>query len=499
MAYVELSHVSFGHAGGPWILSDISLRFERGVTAIVGENGAGKSTLLSLVAGTLTPSSGTLRRVPGELGVALCPQDAAQLSEVEQRFFKASDRAAQRLKGLLHIESLVPARWHTFSAGERRRVQLAAALHAEPELILLDEPTNHVDVETRERIAQALSGYPGIALLVSHDRALIDALAHRTVRLHRGCARVTEGGYAAARAVWDAEEARARDERDGLVRQARAAAARLECARQASDATERGRSAKARMRNPNDRDGRGMGQKTRAAWAEAQASRTVSVRRKQADDRARALGDVRVDKALGGRVYARFSPCPRPVLVSIERDAVWRGEKRVLVDLRLSVPRDLSARIEGPNGAGKSTLLEELYLALPAKDRARVTYLRQELSANEAMAVLEQVRTLPREEKGRVLDLVAALGLDPKRLLASPCPSPGEAKKLTLALGLGTDAWGLFLDEPTNHLDLPAIERLELALAGYPGALLLVTHDQTFLADRVSQTYRVHAGRVQLA
>jgi ATPase subunit of ABC transporter with duplicated ATPase domains len=96
-----------------------------------------------------------------------------------------------------------------------------------------------------------------------------------------------------------------------------------------------------------------------------------------------------------------------------------------------------------------------------------------------------------------VLSIVAALGVAPDRLLATARPSPGEARKLLIARGLGSQAWGLVLDEPTNHLDLPALERLEAALAAYPGALLLVTHDDAFARACTTSRWRIEGGRIE--
>ena len=186
---------------------------------------------------------------------------------------------------------------------------------------------------------------------------------------------------------------------------------------------------------------------------------------------------------MGRSVFVNYEPAPRAHVLRYEGDLTV-GARVLLRDVRVALARDARVHLVGPNGAGKTTLLRAL-LRTSTLPRERVFSVEQELAPEEATALLDSVRREPRESRGRILSLVAALGVDPDRLLASAAPSPGEAKKLAMATALGRRVWVLFLDEPTNHLDLPSIERLQGALRDYPGALLFVSHDRLF-ADAVA-------------
>ena len=183
-----------------------------------------------------------------------------------------------------------------------------------------------------------------------------------------------------------------------------------------------------------------------------------------------------------------MSPAPRP--------GAFAGGRPLLRGVKVRLGRSDRVRLAGPNGAGKTTILEALVRAAGLPPNRNLA-LPQELGPGAGAAALDEVRSLAPEVRGRVLSLVAALGVDPARLLASRSPSPGEARKVVLALGLGRHAWAVILDEPTNHLDLPSVERLEAALAAYPGAVVLVTHDEAFAARCASVTWRIEGGRVE--
>jgi len=161
-------------------------------------------------------------------------------------------------------------------------------------------------------------------------------------------------------------------------------------------------------------------------------------------------------------------------------DATVGVTDRLIVEhVNLTLGRGDRVWLSGANGSGKTTLVRAL-LEQARVPGEKILYLPQDLSVEEEARTLTDLRTLSGVEKGRVLSLVAALGVEPDRLLATNQPSPGEARKLLIAEGLGRHVWVLVLDEPTNHLDLPGIERLEIALRAYPGSLILVTHDQRF-------------------
>jgi macrolide transport system ATP-binding/permease protein len=149
------------------------------------------------------------------------------------------------------------------------------------------------------------------------------------------------------------------------------------------------------------------------------------------------------------------------------------GERRALV---------------GVNGSGKSTLVRA-FVSAWSRDPVRLVYLPQEIPEGEGSRILAEARALPRKELGHLMTVVDDLGSEPERLLATETPTPGETRKLLLALGVVREPWLIVMDEPTNHLDLPSTELLEQALAACPCALLLVSHDARFLAAVGCETW----------
>ncbi len=496
MSVLRLHGVSVAWAASAPIFESVSLTLDRGFYGLVGANGAGKTTLLTILAGQRAPHEGTVVLSPKNAVVAYCRQDVERRDEDIDALAARDDGVAAELRGRLALDPSELDRWSTLSPGERKRWQIAAALAREPDVLLLDEPTNHLDVDARKRLLGALRRFTGLGVVVSHDRAVLDALTTATLRIHRNAVTLWPGRFSEAKALWEQAQAEQYAAHAAAQDRVRAAEAQLAAARRTEAAVARGTSTRARMKNRNDSDARGILATSKAQWAGSKAGRVASAARTELERAQRAVPTVERDATLGGKIFAAFERAPSPVLFHVSEDVVKRGEHPVLHDVRVTIGRDDRVRIEGPNGAGKTTLLEALVGSLTRRERA--LYLPQELSQAAKADAMKRLRELEPEHRGRVLSIFAALGSEPERVLRGDAAhlSPGEARKLVLAEALAQQVWALVMDEPTNHMDLPSVERLESALEAYPGAVVLVTHDDTFAAHVTTRSLRVEHGTV---
>ena len=473
---VRAERAGFSYTDAVNVFSDASFVLSPGWTGLTGENGAGKSTLLRAIAGELPVTEGSLRIEPEWAEVVVCAQRVEARDPALDALAAAGEGRAHKLRALLRLDPEALERFSSLSPGERKRWQIAGALYAEPDVLLLDEPTNHLDREARGWLASALVEFRGIGVIVSHDRALLDALTTATLRVHHGSVCAWSGNYSKARATWEAERSERIDERSKRRAESKRQKELLDSARRIEEAAARNRSSKKRMKGPKDSDARGMMAKLAAEWAQKSLGKRVAATHRHAERAEQAAGAIEIEKELGRSVFVAHERAHRSWLLQLSAAETLPSGQTVDVP---GVPRDGRIWLRGPNGAGKTTILRSLLSqsSLPAE---RVLYLAQNLSEAEERETLEHVRSLAPNARGQLLSIVAALGVDPDRLLASQHPSPGEARKLSIARGLSEQRWLLVLDEPENHLDLPSIERLERALELYPGALLLVSHDEAF-------------------
>ncbi len=485
MSAIHVSRVSYSYSSAVPIIEDVCFDLGPGWTGLVGANGAGKSTLLSLIAGEHPPDAGSITVVPARTTPILCEQRVDDRTTIIDEFAALWDRDAVRLRARLGLDPIDLERWPTQSPGERKRWQIGAALAATPDVLLLDEPTNHLDGAARSLLLEALADFAGTGIVVSHDREMLRSLTTQTLRIHRGRVRLWNGSYEIARDGWEAEAVVAHREQERLKREQKKAKSRLADQRRTALEKDAKRRREVREAGIHDLDTRGATATGRHAAGQRAGAKEREVTRARLESITNEIDATIVERAHGCAVAFSADGARKEFLIRFD-GPVSIADGSALFRADLSVRRNDRIHVVGPNGAGKTTLLNTLVDAASIPPE-RMLVLHQETTREEAVEWLNTVRALPSEERGRVMSLVSLLGSDPATLLASDLPSPGEARKIALALGLGTPTWLLVLDEPTNHLDLPSIERLEAALGDYPGAFLIVTHDND-LAKSVTTT-----------
>ncbi len=475
-AFLLFSHVSFSYEGQTVpLIEDFTATFPAGWTGFVGANGSGKTTLLRLAAGELTPVSGTIQ---GHARALYCPQRTDFSTGEIAEFLGSEDGSAWRLRGLLGIEDEWLTRWETLSHGERKRAQIASALWRSPGIVAMDEPSNHLDRFARDLVAEALAGYTGVGLLVSHDRDLLDTLCSQCLFIDPPEISIRPGGYT---------EGSRQQEIDRLTAQRRFDQTRLEVRRLRRETQRRREKA---QQADNKKSKRGIRRKDHDAKEKIDRAR-VTGKDASAGKQLRQLAgrlhqaelyhaQTAVKKEVEMGIWVEGARSKRDTLFRLEEGCLPLGGKTFLeIPNLVMTPQDRVALV-GPNGSGKSTLVALILRALNL-GKNRALYMPQEVTAEDSRRIAEEARRLPREELGRAMVAVSRLGSNPERVLETTIPSPGEVRKLLLAIGIARVPYLVAMDEPTNHLDLPSIECLERALADCPCALLLVSHDFRFL------------------
>jgi ATPase subunit of ABC transporter with duplicated ATPase domains len=513
-ALVTLDRVAARTPDGHTLFSDLSLAFGRERTGVVGRNGAGKTTLLRLVAGLAKPAGGAVAHAgrvgwleqrrdprPGEtvldlLGVAPAiavvrrvlageggPDDLADADwTLEGRIETALADVC-----LAGLDTDRPA--PTLSGGEQTRVRLAALLLQKPDLLVLDEPTNHLDAGGRTAIAGLLTRWKGGAVVVSHDRALLRRM-DRIVELSGLGVAVYGGGYDLYADRKAAERAAAEHDLDVAGRSvARAARDSQRAAEKKARRDKAGRAFAASKSEPKILLG------AMAERAENSGARENQLAARRAEAAGAALDEAR---ARVERVRALDIPMPstglaggRTVLTMDE--AAWDTPdgRRVVGPVSLKITGPERVAITGPNGAGKTTLLR-LAAGVMQPTAGRIERPVGAALLDQETALLRPDETLIEawrrlNPEGTPNDAHAALARflfrNTAALRVVGTLSGGERLRAGLACVMGgvRPSPLLLLDEPTNHLDLDSITAVEAALAGYDGAMIVVSHDADFL------------------
>ena len=470
-----------------------------------GRNGTGKSTLFRMIRGEVDPDAGSVTVREGRrlgwvaqeapatrdslldtvlaadteraslLARAETETDGHQIAAIQTRLadidaYSAEARAAQVLAGLGFAHADQGRACAEFSGGWRMRVALAGVLFARPDLLLLDEPTNYLDLEGAVWLESYLLRYPYTALVISHDRGLLNRAVTHTLALEHGKLQVEPGTYD--------DYARRRAER---ARLASAQAANVEAQR-------------AHMQAFVDR-------------FRAQANKA-----RQAQSRIKAIERLAtVDIPVAERTTPFHFPDPKPVmappLVRLEDATLGYGDHAVLRGLTLRVDDDDRVAILGSNGEGKSTLVKAIAGRLaPLSGHVRrhkklkVAYFAQhqvdELRLKESP--LDHVRALlPDATEAQARSRTAQIGFGPDKADTKvEKMSGGEKARLLFGLIASGHPHLMILDEPTNHLDIDSRDALIEALNAYRGAVLLITHDAHIAEAVADRLWEVRGGAV---
>ncbi|NNM75801.1 ABC-F family ATP-binding cassette domain-containing protein [Sphingomonas sp. ID1715] len=482
--------------GGATILNGASAALPpRGRVGLIGRNGAGKTTLMRVVAGMLEPDEGgaemprgarlgyiaqeapagsatpleTVLSADTERAALLAEADVAhgdRLGEIHERLMaidahSAPARAARILVGLGFDEEAQGRPLDSFSGGWRMRVALASLLFSQPDLLLLDEPSNHLDLEAVLWLEDFLQSYPATILVVSHERDFLNKIVTHILHLDRGKLTLYPGGYDAF-------------ERQRAERQAQLASAR------AKQQAEREKLQDYIARNS-----------ARASTA------------KQAQSRAKALARMQpIAELMDDPTLCFDFPSPdalRPPLITLDMAEVGYAETPVLKRLNLRIDPDDRVALLGRNGNGKTTLarllaaqLTPMAGAINASGKMRVGYFTQYQveELDRADTPLEHMtRAMQGASPSAVRAQLGRFGFSGSKATTQVGKlSGGERARLALALITRDAPHLLILDEPTNHLDVDAREALIQALNGYQGAVLIVSHDRHMVettADRL--------------
>jgi macrolide transport system ATP-binding/permease protein len=486
LRYLNFENISFTYESCvEALLKDLSIQFTPGWCGIIGPNGSGKTTLLQLACGEIAPTTGTIH---GAQNAVHCPQRTDDPPQLFVHFLESSESEAFRLRGRLGIELSWMARWSTLSHGERKRAQIATALWQDPAVLAIDEPTNHIDADARALLVAAMRSYRGIGLLVSHDRELLDELCDKTLFMQAPTAVLRPGGYSKAIGLAQAEKERLLRQREIVGHQLKRIRAEAAVRQNAARQADHKRSLKGISNH--DSDARAKMNLARVSGKDGKAGRLAA----QFNGRLRQVQEqfdaVHVAREYRLGIELTGEPSQRNWLLHLESGELPMGASRRLQFEKLILRPEDRLGIVGPNGVGKSTLVRHLIdnLNLPED---RVVYVPQEIERVQAKRILNDVRQLPPQQLGQVMTVISCLGSRPERLLQSTEPSPGELRKIQLALGMSNVPNLIVMDEPTNHLDLPSMECMEQALSQVRCALVLVSHDRPFLERLTTNTWRL--------
>ncbi|WP_152392619.1 ribosomal protection-like ABC-F family protein [Paenibacillus guangzhouensis] len=534
---------------GKVIFEQVSLEIVEGEhVALFGQNGVGKTTLLQALLGRLDLDGGNIQRMLPvsewgtldqqlEIESDVVTRDFVQQGMVEWHtaklqmedlqnalqhgtddssdpdLFERYEAAYNRFESLGGYENetqidtcmqrvgLHSAVWHQpyndLSGGQKTKAQLARILVANPRFLLLDEPTNHLDGETLEWLEEWVASYKGTILMVSHDRTFLDRTATAILELtSKGCTRYT-GGYSDYRRQKDIE---LQTQAALYKKQEQEKEALLECIRRYQQW----------FNTAERRAGTQTEVKITKSYYKARAMKNIT-RYHAKEKELERLEQNRVDKPKEDtKIHVQFEADSLVSNTLIRMEDVtfaYPDASPVFTNLKLQVDRADRIAVMGANGAGKSTLLKVMIGefspsggAVRHHPQLKIGYFSQELeNLEEEMTILDSLLVLPNMTQTYARTILGCFLFSRDDVFKYIKDlSMGERCRVAFIKLYFSDAHMLVLDEPTNYLDIATQEKMEEAFRGYPGAIVVVSHDRYLIGQLANRICRIEAGEVQL-
>ncbi|KGB52985.1 ABC transporter [Sphingopyxis sp. LC81] len=510
---ITISNLSWSTPDGRAVLSGLDFNFQSERTGIVGRNGVGKSTLLRLLTGELAPASGSIA-IDGTIAMLRQTVQVAAHESIADLFGARGALALLRKAeaGEASVEEIGDADWTLearidealagvalplpadtplaqLSGGQRTRAALAGAMFAAPDFLLLDEPTNNLDRAGREAVRDLLARWRGGAIVVSHDRELLEEMDAIVELTGLGAARYG-GGWSAYRERKAIEQAAIEAEFAGTEKRIDAAQRQAQAATERQDRRDsRGNRQAARGGMPKILLG---AMKRRAEETRAAGSRLAERQRSDAEEQLSSVrAKIEIVDPLSVGLPSTGLPTSRTVLTLDQITAGHTEGQPVIRDLSLTITGPERVAITGPNGSGKSTLLAlvagtlapwsgQVRVGVPfALFDQRVSLLDPALSIAGNFLALNPGTTNNQCRAALARFRFRADAAD--RIVGTLSGGQMLRAGLACVLGAPQPPQLLILDEPGNHLDIESLTAVETGLAAYDGALLVVSHDAVFL------------------
>ncbi|KUG04376.1 atp-binding protein of abc transporter [hydrocarbon metagenome] len=476
--------------GDSIVLNSVDLDIYRGDRiGLVGRNGAGKTTLANIITGYVDYDEGSITAY--QMNIGYLKQTEAQIevlfttSNIDDQVQGEFHRQTSNL-GMKRVRDWSSERLHNLSGGEKTKIALATIWASDPDLIILDEPTNHMDYQGVKHLESELARYQGTAIIISHDRYFLDRTVQKIAEIEKGVVRIYPGNYSSYREIKQQEHESQIHSYESQQKEQR----KIE-------------GAVSRLKNWSDKAHRESRQKGAGMKGGKEYYRKKAKKRDQSiKSQFKRLENMRqegIDRPKEERpVKFIMSAMEKRGRRLLEAEGIAKAydENRLFEDSSFYINRGEKVGILGPNGCGKTTLLKiilgqetldagEIFLS----SGARVAYVNQELPQGETASLKTRVKEWNLNEQKQMFQLLISLGLDYNHF-GIPLKELSRGERMKISMGFVIiGAYDLLIfDEPTNHLDLCSREALERSLLNFPGSILLISHDRYLLENVCDKT-----------